>query len=1080
MIAILIPTHTSIERCTFQVAHPKASLFMRLDERAAWFEVLRSFDHLVVQGKWGAPTRLRADLCSCPGMQGLVVDPTNTTPPWSSPSPASSSPSWVVLLKPEVIRGTKGGKSDGSSIASGRSFVSVKYPTKDSFRWSSSASGSKGGIGGGGGGGVGNDNDLGNVNFDEIYNLTFNKGAYEQGLAQPMCIHLLAPLQLCNVVAQPLLYRLANKEGLVTSEGIILPGEVVDIHSLSQLFAGKLYISVRVLNYCWSKWVKVFTRSSPYPSSERVAEVVLSSMEMVYQGSDLSLPPLGLSLSMREHFIRIACPVLISNRTGLQLDFCEALDAAAARAAAATMRMGCEESMGTFVPHSSRASVDMLINSRLNPGPAKPTALAQRRVVGRPSTATAISTVRRPSTTSTTPITSTKHPPVKSTDASSDAGVQGGLTVSTGRVRGLRSGRGGDFILSQDDKSRRINARARKVHAVATTLTPEEMVQLTGVNAEGNDEQRFGGLDDDVEDEGDDEGDDEEDAGAEDAGEDGDSLRDDNDLDQEQENEEEEEEGLEEDEEREDVGLGFDEVSDHSSDDDAGIVASSQGALGDLTSGRLSTGTAAVIASGGSSGSWPDSSSPPPPPTVEMKIVNLAVHLPMDHFREVGVVASSRWTLADVFATVAASTKLHGGSSNSHGDTRQGLGVGARHTLASPGTTPSPDPQHHIHQQQSSYVFLYWEKGRLGPQAVEYSPAVEQDVFGSLGVGVGNMSAPTSQASASDSAHPHNGPSDRAATPSSQIPLHQGSTDAFVFAGSASNGGASPVPISIAEAASRLTPPPNSNRASFSKSISGFFKSSKAKFAEISSSSPSSSSMSLSSANITATTSSSVGGGAAAAGTAGSFPPRQSSTPFPSSSSLGNMASAGGGKGSGGPLMPHIPPAMQYNMIADCALVPLPMNTPVHALTQSRLRLCHIAEWHIYRQSQAIKPESVTKNKDGAATTFLSMFTRQKYTFKSFFMKFDGDMPFNPQRALLGFTPALSLRVSTESADTWSEGIDLLTSPARSSFVGSASSSGGSGELGAAGATEKGSGNNLSEHVTHHPSIPTNPTSSYL
>ena len=178
---------------------------------------------------------------------------------------------------------------------------------------------------------------------------------------------------------------------------------------------------------------------------------------------------------------------------------------------------------------------------------------------------------------------------------------------------------------------------------------------------------------------------------------------------------------------------------------------------------------------------------------------------------------------------------------------------------------------------------------------------------------------------------------------------------------------------------------------------------------------------------------------------------------------------------------------MQYNMIADCALVPLPMNTPVHALTQSRLRLCHIAEWHIYRQSQAIKPECVTKNKDGssgngAATAFLSMFTRQKYTFKSFFMKFDGDMPFNPQRALLGFTPALSLRVSTESADTWSEGIDLMTSPARSSFVGSASSSSGGaggGDLGAAGATEKGSSNSSFEHVTHPPSSTTNPTSSY-
>ena len=1078
-----------------QVAHPKASLFMRLDERAAWFEVLRSFDHLVVQGKWGAPTRLRADLCSCPGMQGLGVDHTNATPPWSSPSSASSS--WVVLLKPEVIRGTKGGKSDGSSIASGRSFVSVRYPTKDSFRWTSTSSGSKGGLGGGGGGAIGNDNDLGNVNFDEIYNLTFNKGAHEQGLAQPMCIHLLAPLQLCNVVAQPLLYRLANKEGLVTSEGIILPGEVVDIHSLTQLFAGKLYISVRVLNYCWSKWVKVFTRSSPYPTSERVAEVVLASMEMVYQSSDLSLPPLGLSLSMREHFIRIACPVLISNRTGLQLDFCEALDAAAARAAAATMRMGCEEAMGTFVPHSSRASVDMLINSRLNPGPAKPAALTRRRVVGKPSEgpATTVGTERRAST----PNTSANHLSDKSTDASSITVVQGSLSVATERLGGQGSGRR-DFRPSQGKISRQGAGResAREVRAAAAVVT-EELDRQTGVNADGSDEQRLDGLNDEEEEneEGDD--DDEEEEGEEEEGgdeEDGDSLRDDNEVNREEGEELEEEE---EEDEREDVGLGFDEVSDHSSDDDAAAAArTAEGLLGDLASlGNQSSGTAAVMASGGPSGPWSDSASPPPLPAVEMKIVNLAVHLPMDHFREVGVVASSRWTLADVFATVAATTKLHGGSSHSHshGDARQGLGVGARHALASPGTTPSPDPQHHIHQQQSSYVFLYWERGRLGPQSVEYSPAVEQDVFGSLGVGVGvgGMSASaTSQVSASDSAYPHSGssagPSDRAAQPSSQPPPpHRGVSGAAVSIGSASSGGASPVPMSIAEAASRATPSP-SNKSSFSKSISGFFKSSKAKFAEIASSSSSPSmSSSLPSATVTATTtSSSAVGGAAAAGTAGSFPPRRGPAPF-SASSSGHSATAGGGKGSGGPTLPQIPPAMQYNMIADCALVPLPMNTPVHALTQSRLRLCHIAEWHIYRQSQAIKPECVTKNKDGssgngAATAFLSMFTRQKYTFKSFFMKFDGDMPFNPQRALLGFTPALSLRVSTESADTWSEGIDLMTSPARSSFVGSASSSSGGaggGDLGAAGATEKGSSNSSFEHVTHPPSSTTNPTSSY-
>jgi hypothetical protein len=41
-----------------QVAHPKAALFMRLDERARWFEVLHAFDHLIVQGSFNSSLML--------------------------------------------------------------------------------------------------------------------------------------------------------------------------------------------------------------------------------------------------------------------------------------------------------------------------------------------------------------------------------------------------------------------------------------------------------------------------------------------------------------------------------------------------------------------------------------------------------------------------------------------------------------------------------------------------------------------------------------------------------------------------------------------------------------------------------------------------------------------------------------------------------------------------------------------------------------------------------------------------------------------------------------------------------------
>ena len=36
--------------------------------------------------------------------------------------------------------------------------------------------------------------------------------------SQPLCIQLLPPLQLCNVLSQPLLYRVSNKDAIISSE----------------------------------------------------------------------------------------------------------------------------------------------------------------------------------------------------------------------------------------------------------------------------------------------------------------------------------------------------------------------------------------------------------------------------------------------------------------------------------------------------------------------------------------------------------------------------------------------------------------------------------------------------------------------------------------------------------------------------------------------------------------------------------------------------------------------------------------------------------------------------------------------
>jgi hypothetical protein len=84
-------------------------------------------------------------------------------------------------------------------------------------------------------------------------------------------------------------------------------------------------------------------------------------------------------------------------------------------------------------------------------------------------------------------------------------------------------------------------------------------------------------------------------------------------------------------------------------------------------------------------------------PVASITIKSLIVHLPSDHLRKMEVAASSQWTLAEVFSRMVSTGKL------SH----------------------SPSNQH-----SSSYIFLYWPAGKLGPQKVPHPPQEEHDLFG--------------------------------------------------------------------------------------------------------------------------------------------------------------------------------------------------------------------------------------------------------------------------------------------------------------------------------------------------------------
>ena len=289
--------------------NPKSSLFVRLDERANWFEALPSMQSLIVQGKWGDPSRLRAQLCTCPP---------------ETPDITVGGHGWILLIKPEVkdVRA----QMQGGSHA--KLYVPVRYPNKEAYTKA----------------------------MKEVTDVNFSAPAGGAGIAggptlkmsrservQPMCVQLLAPLQLCNLVPQPFLYRLADAEGLITSEGILLPGELVDIHSVYKIFTSRIFISVRMLNYCWSKWTLVFSRTTPFSSTERSTELTLTSMNFIHQNKELTLPSVDVFMTMKEYLIRFSCPVLISNRTGLSLDLCES------------------SATDSYIPHSSRTAAEAFL-----------------------------------------------------------------------------------------------------------------------------------------------------------------------------------------------------------------------------------------------------------------------------------------------------------------------------------------------------------------------------------------------------------------------------------------------------------------------------------------------------------------------------------------------------------------------------------------------------------------------------------------------------------------------------------------------------------------------------------------------
>jgi hypothetical protein len=177
-------------------ANPKASLFFRMDENSEWSEALSSLQSLIAQGVWGAPTKLRAELsaCSCASNSVKVLSPMKGVVESSnSDPPATTNSGIVVLLKPEARFPSK-----SSSGTAGDNYVSVRYPTKEIHRIATVSTG------------VVQGDRVDNFEANSQTGVSFRSRLVEK--AQPLYLHILAPIQLLNLLPQSIIYRIADGE----------------------------------------------------------------------------------------------------------------------------------------------------------------------------------------------------------------------------------------------------------------------------------------------------------------------------------------------------------------------------------------------------------------------------------------------------------------------------------------------------------------------------------------------------------------------------------------------------------------------------------------------------------------------------------------------------------------------------------------------------------------------------------------------------------------------------------------------------------------------------------------------------
>ncbi|CAM9829201.1 unnamed protein product, partial [Discosporangium mesarthrocarpum] len=130
------------------------------------------------------------------------------------------------------------------------------------------------------------------------------------------------PLMLHNLLCTPMLYRLVNRKGLVSAEGVLPVGVSLPLRNVD--LCERQYLSLCIINYPWSTFVKVHSSTSAHPSQEKIRSVEMKGLRVTADPSQRDskgreLPSLYLQIAMQGRDISVFCRVWIVNRTGMSL-----------------------------------------------------------------------------------------------------------------------------------------------------------------------------------------------------------------------------------------------------------------------------------------------------------------------------------------------------------------------------------------------------------------------------------------------------------------------------------------------------------------------------------------------------------------------------------------------------------------------------------------------------------------------------------------------------------------------------------------------------------------------------------------